>query len=66
VSSPPRAFSTYSMAQLCDHADFDVRREGPRRSEARLHRHDYFQVHLHVEGPASRSLRKNFNPKLST
>lgn len=45
-------FKTYSMAQLCDHADFDVRREGPRRSEARLHRHDYFQIHLQVEGPA--------------
>jgi AraC-like DNA-binding protein len=44
------------MAQLCDHADFDVRREGPRRSEAQLHRHDYFQVHLHVEGPAQMHL----------
>lgn len=38
------------MVQLCDHADFDIRREGPRRSEPRLHRHDYFQIHLQVEG----------------
>lgn len=55
VNSIP-AFSTYSMAQLCDHADFDIRREGPRRSKAGLHRHDYFQVHLQVAGPAQMHL----------
>ncbi len=44
------------MAQLCDHADFDIRREGPRRSRPRLHRHDYFQLHLQVAGPAQMHL----------
>ncbi|GAA4340142.1 AraC family transcriptional regulator [Pigmentiphaga soli] len=40
------------MAQLCDYVDFDIRRQGPRRSAARLHRHDYFQMHVHLEGSA--------------
>ena len=48
----PSPFRLYSMGQMCDHIDFDIRREGPRRSEPRLHRHDYFQIHVQVEGCA--------------
>ncbi|CAN5469709.1 AraC family transcriptional regulator [soil metagenome] len=62
TSPQPQPFSTYSMVQLCDHSDFDIRREGPRRSQPRLHRHDYFQIHLQVEGSAQMHLAASTRP----
>lgn len=50
------------MAQLCAHRDFEIRREGPRRSQPRLHRHDYFQIHVHLEGPAQMHLADQSRP----
>ncbi len=50
------------MSQLCAHSDFDVRREGSPRSERRLHRHDYFQIHVHLEGPAQMHLGASTRP----
>ena len=62
MSSVPRSFEVYSMAQLCAYRDFEIRREGPRRSQPRLHRHDYFQVHFHIAGPAQMHLADASRP----
>ncbi|MCC7485684.1 MAG: AraC family transcriptional regulator [Burkholderiales bacterium] len=45
-----RTIKTYSMLERVEHADFDIHTEHDLTSVEREHRHEYFQLQLHLAG----------------
>jgi len=47
---------TYKMGERANHPDFDIRFQGARDELTQVHRHDYFQIQVGLEGETSQAI----------
>jgi len=55
VASAPDV-RTYRMGERANHPDFDIRFQGARDELTQVHRHDYFQIQVGLEGETSQAI----------
>ena len=55
-ATPAPNVRTYRMSERADHPDFDIRFQGAREELTQVHRHDYFQIQVGLEGETSQAI----------
>lgn len=55
-ATPAPHVRTYRMDERANHPDFDIRFQGARDELKQVHRHDYFQIQVGLEGETSQAI----------
>jgi len=55
-AKPAPQVRTYRMSERADHPDFDIRFQGAREELTQVHKHDYFQIQVGLEGETSQAV----------
>ena len=60
-TQPPKV-RTYRMSERASHLDFDLRYQGARDELTQVHRHDYFQIQVGLEGRTTQAIGASVRP----